>query len=232
MSILRKAVLGLALTASISGAAFADPPLPIVNFSGTPSQITFTKSGNGGVLAASTGVETSFIAGIIPPGTKSAQFTFSSNMVAGSAVDFFGNKFAAFNSGTFSLVNTEAGDPLLGQVILSGTFSSALLQLGTNSLTFKSEDVVYDGTGYAEGSFNAINFPSNPPLIGVLSLSSSSISPSVFVTGGGFSGDFGGQVSGNFSATSAVPEPGEWAAMGILATGLTGLMVRSRRRRA
>ncbi|MFY7951141.1 MAG: PEP-CTERM sorting domain-containing protein [Armatimonadaceae bacterium] len=32
-------------------------------------------------------------------------------------------------------------------------------------------------------------------------------------------------------ASGGVPEPGEWAAMGILASGLTGLMVRARRRK-
>jgi hypothetical protein len=35
--------------------------------------------------------------------------------------------------------------------------------------------------------------------------------------------------SGSFSISAAVPEPGEWAAMGILGAGLAGLVLRKRR---
>jgi hypothetical protein len=35
----------------------------------------------------------------------------------------------------------------------------------------------------------------------------------------------------NITVTSPVPEPGEWAAMGMLASGLGGLVVRARRRK-
>jgi hypothetical protein len=38
-------------------------------------------------------------------------------------------------------------------------------------------------------------------------------------------------VSGQGPSPSAVPEPGEWAAMGMLASGLGGLVVRARRRK-
>lgn len=46
----------------------------------------------------------------------------------------------------------------------------------------------------------------------------------------------GGVVGNNgvnsYSLTAGVPEPAEWAAMGMLATGLGGLVVRARRRRS
>jgi hypothetical protein len=34
----------------------------------------------------------------------------------------------------------------------------------------------------------------------------------------------------NISSTGGVPEPGEWAAMGILGAGLAGLVIRKRRK--
>jgi len=47
-----------------------------------------------------------------------------------------------------------------------------------------------------------------------------------------FGGDFNdwGITASSASAPSAVPEPGEWAAMGVLGFGLVGLVVRGRRR--
>lgn len=39
-------------------------------------------------------------------------------------------------------------------------------------------------------------------------------------------------LTGNFNIVADVPEPGEWAAMGVLAAGLGGLVVRARRKRA
>ena len=42
--------------------------------------------------------------------------------------------------------------------------------------------------------------------------------------------DWGMTITSGPSAPSAVPEPGEWAAMGVLGFGLVGLVVRGRRR--
>ena len=42
--------------------------------------------------------------------------------------------------------------------------------------------------------------------------------------------DWGMTITSDPSAPSAVPEPGEWAAMGVLGFGLVGLVVRGRRR--
>ena len=42
--------------------------------------------------------------------------------------------------------------------------------------------------------------------------------------------DWGMTITSGTSAPSAVPEPGEWAAMGVLGFGLVGLVVRGRRR--
>lgn len=44
--------------------------------------------------------------------------------------------------------------------------------------------------------------------------------------------DWGMTITSGPSAPSAVPEPGEWAAMGVLGFGLVGLVVRGRRRLA
>ena len=76
------------------------------------------------------------------------------------------------------------------------------------------------------------------PLIGNLNLSFSSLLPlptldTSGVNAGNLHQNWNAQFSGNADAIgTTVPEPGEWAAMGILATGLTGLMVKARRRRA
>jgi hypothetical protein len=49
----------------------------------------------------------------------------------------------------------------------------------------------------------------------------------------GFSGLPGGRVGVDqvYLSATAVPEPGEWAAMGMLASGLGGLVIRARRRK-
>ena len=44
--------------------------------------------------------------------------------------------------------------------------------------------------------------------------------------------DWGMTITSGTSAPSAVPEPGEWAALGVLGFGLVGLVVRGRRRLA
>lgn len=62
------------------------------------------------------------------------------------------------------------------------------------------------------------------------SFSIGNMSNSVGSAGGPYS--FFSSTGSNGLLTSApVPEPGEWAAMGILASGLTGLMIKARRRK-
>lgn len=238
MSILRKAVLGLALTVSVSGAAMANDP--ILNFGGSPAAISFTAVGNGGTLAANTNVVSSFIAGIVPPGTTAAKFVFTSNMINGSAVPLGASgAVALFGPGSFAFINDDISDVLYyGQTILAGSFQSGVFTAtpvfsGNQAISFLTSDVNYDGTGYAESAFNALYYsPLSFPLQGSMGLTFTAAVPTVSGTFGGGLSSFNAQVSGNLDAVKAVPEPGEWAAMGILASGLTGLMVRSRRRRA
>jgi hypothetical protein len=96
-------------------------------------------------------------------------------------------------------------------------------------------------TGYTEGIFGFMDVPSGSVLgidylvgdgAGQTSTGKVYFSPSNGNTGGGTTTG-GGSTGGNGNGTGdPVPEPGEWAAMGILGAGLLGLMARGRRRKS
>lgn len=147
-----------------------------------------------------------------------------------------------------------------GQVTGLGTFEAyslypagighnylTVIDFGTN--TFSVTDMVPYGTGisqppvYLTGSFTSTSnwvSGSNVAVAGDINFTGGTwFSQLQADTGsvGSVRGFFraGGVVGNNgvnsYSLTAGVPEPAEWAAMGMLATGLGGLVVRARRRR-
>jgi len=147
-----------------------------------------------------------------------------------------------------------------GQVNGLGTFEAYSLYpagIGHNYLTvidfntnmFSITDMVPYGTGisqppvYLTGTFTSTTnwvSGSNVSVAGNVNFTSGAwFSQLMTDTGsvGSVKGTFtaGGVVGNNgvnsYSLTAGVPEPAEWAAMGMLATGLGGLVVRARRRR-
>lgn len=148
---------------------------------------------------------------------------------------------------TWDLYAVDGSNNPTGSVLATDTQSQAFATTGGSSSAYYTFT-----TGGALASYNLLAgqtygllFRSDAPST---SLSWTNINPTaVYTPGAGFtfvaskrSTDFGG----SFNSTSfynawqmnvtpvsgAVPEPGEWAAMGILGAGLTGLVLRKRRR--
>jgi len=122
-----------------------------------------------------------------------------------------------------------------------------VIDFGTN--TFSITDMVPYGTGisqppvYLTGSFvttansvsgsnvgvsGDVTFTSGTWFSQLLADTNSVGTVNGYFTAGGVVGNNGVK---SYSLTAGVPEPAEWAAMGMLATGLGGLVVRARRRR-
>jgi len=226
MSILRKAAASVALTVSIAAVAGSAQAATILNFGGAPGLVTWSKaSGTNGRLFAGATYGGSTLSDVTaPPAIAEAAVTwsFSADFVAGTSSNLGGGiKMAQFNNGTFSFTG-------IGGTILSGTFSAGTLVSNNGALTFSvgGNSVSYTGGTALVGA---------PGLVGDMSfgISGHALGSSGWTMSGGniTTSTFAGQGSGTFDANGAVPEPGEWAAMGILATGLTGLMVRARRRK-
>ncbi len=194
-------------------------------FGGSPGTVTWSKtSGANGRLFAGTSYGGSTLVDVVAPpviAETGVTWSFSADFIAGSAQNFGGGvKSANFNNGTFSFVGT-------GGTILSGTFTSGVLVSNNGAITFSvgGNGVQYTGGTALSGA------PSNSGTM-TLALSGHSLASGWTMSGGNITtSTFAGNGMGTYEANAAVPEPGEWAAMGILASGLTGLMARARRRK-
>jgi len=229
MSILRKAAASVALTVSIAAVAGSAQAAntTILNFGGSPGLVTWSKTSgaNGRLFAGATYGGSTLSDVTAPPSIAEAgvTWTFSADFVAGSSQNLGGGiKAAQFNNGVFSFVG-------IGGTILSGTFTSGTLVSTSGALTFSvgGNNVTYTGGNALVGYSSPWNGDMS------MGISGHSLSNGWSMSGGNITTtSFAGQGSGTFDlVSSGVPEPGEWAAMGILATGLTGLMVRARRRK-
>jgi hypothetical protein len=236
---IKKFATGLAAGAAVLAAAGASNAAlqPIANFGGGgvgTTDVVFVSDGvGGGTLTISLTRDISNAAGT---NISDATLSMTTTMVANSAVSGGGFTAAQFNPGSFTITKS-------GQTLLSGDFGI----LGLASFapgTFSLQAVVsnYASTGVGAGNFvNVFKAVHNciDLLPGNLSFSASAINPalSVYATGmGNGLESFTSQLSGNFDAdcvpNTAVPEPSEWAAMGLGVLGVGGLMVRARRRTA
>lgn len=242
MSLYRKATLGLALAVSMTALATG------ANAQGYTGQFaTFTKAlGLGASILSFDGVGTLAFTPNPMVGTR-AEFddSISSSLDPGAKLSFgpltggvMGSDVYHWSfSGAFSFMIEDA----FGGDLLSGTFTGATLDtsggLSGNLLSF-------NGVTYSSGLYLTTiqtDFPDTSNL-GDFAFSLSGINHGV---GAGNLGadpgtgafELGGNgvrsgLTGNFNITANVPEPGEWAAMGVLSLGLGGLVVRARRKRA
>jgi len=224
MSILRKATASVALTVSIAALAGSAQAAgtTILTFGGTPGTVTWSKATNK-LIAGTTATPGTLTDVTAPPAIAetSVTWSFSADFVAGTSQNLGGGvKVAQFNNGSFSFTG-------IGGNILSGTFSSGTLVSNNGAITFSVGGNAVSYTGGtalvgAPGNVGDMSFGiSGHGLASGWTMSAGNITTNTFT----------GQAGGTFDASSGVPEPGEWAAMGILATGLTGLMVRARRRK-
>ncbi len=233
MGILRNSFFGVAIAATVSVAATsAQAAQTILTYGGSPALVTWSStSGTAGRLfAGATHGGSTLVDVTAPPvvAESAVAWSFSADFVAGSSQWLLNTasvkiKSAGFTNGSFSFVGT-------GGTILSGTFTNGTLVSNNGALSFSvgGNDVTYTGGSALIGVAT--------PHIGDMSfgISGSSIGTNGWAQSGGniTTSSFSGQAGGTMDvASGGVPEPGEWAAMGILASGLTGLMVRARRRK-
>lgn len=228
MSILRKAALAVASGAVVvAGMAPAQANQTILNFGGAQGTVTWSSAAgpNGQLFAGANPGGSTLVDVTAPPAIyeTNVAWSFSGDFKAGSAKNLGGGiKTAEFTNGVFSFTG-------VGGNILSGTFTKGLLLSNNGALSFSvgGNNIQYAGGAALDPSL-ALRGDMSFGLSGTgLGVSGFGISPNGNITNQNFSGQAGGTFD-----QSGVPEPGEWAAMGILAGGLTGLVLRRRRKAA
>ena len=130
-----------------------------------------------------------------------------------------GNYYIRLVDNLFQVTNSAKSIIYLegNATVLENTYAYA----GTNGPAFNySGTVEYTGGLWIDPLRDFMNVPShvNRNLTGTWEFSGTSAAPK-------------GVDYLNITVSSPVPEPGEWAAMGMLASGLGGLVVRARRRK-
>ncbi len=217
--------LGTLVSSAILGTAGVQAADTVLTFGGAPGQVTWSKTSGptGRLFAGGTygGSTTTDVTGPGPAIQSGVSWTFSADFVTGSAQTLApGIKSASFQNGVFSFAGSNG-------LILAGTFSSGMLVSNFGALTFS---VGGNGIAYTGGSA----LPTGSSQTGDMAIGISGHGlPSGWTTntsGNIVDAGFTGEASGTFDTSSGVPEPSEWAAMGILGTATAGLMVRARRR--
>jgi hypothetical protein len=208
------------------------------NLNPTPSPWTFTEDGfqTGGTLVTAAGGTLVSVTGPGGSPTQDAYLTLGPLTQTGAASAAFGGVGATFSGGAFQVV--DAGNPL--NVLLSGTFGSSTFfsinTTGTQQLIVS--DIDYDDNTVFAQQF-ILGTGGTTLLNGTFSLTFGKISPAPvsFYGAGGLKAFTTETLEGNFDATSdgdhlLVPEPGEYAVMGMVSLTLCGLIIRARRRSA
>jgi len=214
---------GTALTLGLAGPVAANTT--ILTFGGALGLVGWSKvAGPSGQLFAGAAPGTFTLVDVTAPPAiyePNVNWAFSGDFVAGSAKNLgSGIKSADFTNGSFSFTGF-AGN------VLSGTFSKGVLVSNNGALTFSvgGDNIQYTG-GIALDPSLALNGNMS------FGLSGTNLGSGGFgIDGAGNISDlsFSGQAGGSLDQ-SPVPEPGEWATIGILASGLTGLVLRQRRK--
>jgi hypothetical protein len=194
------------------------------------ADFTFTRTpgGNGGTLVTLPG-GTQVLAGG-PLDTSYNGFAYLNfgplSEVAGSASVSGNNITATFNGGNFSVTTAPGGG---GSTLLTGTFGpsqfNATVSNGATMQTLQFGNVIYSGGSYMD---DFLSMHPGRAVIGSFSFGLTSISsPYLSVTNGGLDSFKANGSGGTFDAL-AVPEPGEYAAMGLIGLTVCGLILRAR----
>ncbi|GAB4461137.1 MAG: hypothetical protein OHK0029_26000 [Armatimonadaceae bacterium] len=135
---------------------------------------------------------------------------------------------ATFGGGTFSIYT---GANSTGTLLLTGTFGNSSFRstaaTGATLQTLNFGDVIYTGGTY-KNDFNTLYSLTGDPF-GTFSIGMTAITPALGFNGSGGLNSFVANGSGG-TFDAAVPEPGEYAVMGMIGLTLCGLMIRARRR--
>ena len=145
----------------------------------------------------------------------------------------------------FNFVGANAGIPVTAASTGSGTITYTLTSGG---VTGAPVTINYGGGNFSGGNIAAtdLNFGNNSSFANlsvgnIITLSAGTFTTSFTTPGRPANGTFttfvtatnGARISSNgVAAVTAVPEPGEWATMGMAGAGLCGLMIRARRKKA
>lgn len=230
--------ISIALLATACGIGHADT---FLTFGGAPSLITWERqSGQAGRLyTGSTFGDATYVDILAPPQfiEPMVEWFFSADFVAGSSRWVVNRadakiKIAQFTNGTFALRGASG-------VLVSGSFSDGSLVANNGTLTFSvlGSGVSYDsGTGIVgtDGITGDLAFSIVGHGLGMQGWSqvAGNITNSWFngTAGGSFEATGSPNLGGTYPLSStSLPEPGEWAGMGVLGAGLAGLVLRKRR---
>jgi PEP-CTERM motif len=183
----------------------------IINFGQTSNSDTVTGTASGGSTTVS-GTDIAISISEIDAAltTPLPGYLTLSATSTGPATLSGGNDVQAF-SGTFEIYS---GTGESGTNYLSGTFTDTLEGLPGGAALALDVAQPPDSLTFTSGVITTLGTPNG------FSLSLTDVTPGVNITGGGTLGSFSGSVSGNASATPAVPEP---ASLALLGTALAGL---------
>lgn len=157
--------------------------------------------------------------------TTGAPLTGTIQSISGATTNLSAGLPAAFASGLYTIdfsaiTNYLSVKDSLNTIVLEGNVNViSNLYVNANDPTFiLTGDVTFTGGSWLDD----------------IRIATTGSAAGQIVTGQmGFTGLPTGRVGVDqvYLSASAVPEPGEWAAMGMLATGLGGLVIRARRRK-
>jgi hypothetical protein len=195
------------------------------------------------------------IAGVASVATAQSVVPFNgTSTVSGGVIEYSGGSSASLPNGTGTLLWATGITTNLSDTY-GGAFSAGLYSIDFNTvtslLTIKDSSNVtvlggqmsvlsnnYSNIGAANGpvlNLDAqVSFTSGTWLDAIRQISAGSASGqgvTGYISLSGNNGSTPSGVDSVYLTASAVPEPGEWAAMGMLASGLGGLVIRARRRK-
>ncbi|MDX1931816.1 MAG: hypothetical protein SFU56_04350 [Capsulimonadales bacterium] len=231
----RNLIGGLAAATLVTVASHAPAHAidPLATFNGkTAGGFSFTSDNNGsGTLVTEDGGTKVGLTSLVNDPDAfdgNAWFQFGPiTQVANSATNDNGSLDALFSGGTFTFYTKKNGK---GSLLLSGTFNKAVFSSDSASSAGLQSDLLFNDVTYTGGSVLDQYLALNPgtSAIGTFSLSFSGLNwnNNRGVTNGGLN-SFIATGSGTFDVM-AVPEPGEYAAMGLIGLTLGGLILRAR----